>query len=143
LALANPAETNVTIAIRAYQNDGLTGVGTSQATLILAANGHTAAFADQLIAGLPTGFTGVLDISSATPFAALTLRSLMNERNEFLMTTFPVADTNVAAPSPILFPQVADGRGYTTQFVFLSMGQSYDARLKFYGENGAPLAVGK
>ena len=55
------------------------------------ANGHAAAFVRQFVSGLPSDFKGVLDISSAAPFAALTLRALTNSRNDFLLTTFPVA----------------------------------------------------
>jgi hypothetical protein len=73
----------------------------------LAAYGHGAEFADPLIASLPAEFTGILDVSSTTPpFAALTVRSLYNENNDYLMTTFPVAGINQTAPSPIVFPQM-------------------------------------
>jgi len=81
------------------------------APVSLEPNGQAARFADQLIEGLPEGFTGVLDLRSPTPFIALTLRSLLNERDEFLMTTFPVANPDTPAPSPMVFPQVADGEG--------------------------------
>jgi len=108
---------------------GATRVGTSQGPLQLAANGHAAQFADQLISGLPAGFTGVLDISSLTPFAALTIRSLINEVGNFLMTTFPIADQNRTAPSPIVFPQVADGGGYVTEFILISAGQAASTTL--------------
>ncbi len=66
-------------------------------------DGHSAKFATALVAGLPAGSTGVLNITSPTPFAALTLRSLNNERNDFLMTTFPIADQKQIAPPPIVF----------------------------------------
>ncbi len=46
------------------------------------------------------------------PFAALTMRSLNNERNDFLLTTFPTADVNWAAPAPIVFPQPVAGGGF-------------------------------
>jgi hypothetical protein len=106
------------------------------------ANGHSAQFADQFVAGLPTGFTGVLDISSTTPFAALTMRSLYNERRDFLLATFPIADMTRSAPAPIVFPQVADGGGYVTQFILIGAGAS-GVTLNFYGEDGRPLPVGK
>jgi hypothetical protein len=131
LAIANPNSAAASITINAFQNDGVTGVGTSQGPLDMVANGHDAKFADEFISGLPEGFTGVLDISSTTPFAALTLRTLENENHDFLMTTFPVADANAAAPSPIVFPQVADGDGYTTQFIFISAGQAADTTLTY------------
>ena len=141
LALANVADTGTGIAIHAYLSDGYTAIGSSEG-LTLPAKGYAAAFADQFITGLPAGFTGVLDISSETPFAALTLRSLMNERHEFLMTTFPVADANSPAPAPIVFPQIADGGGYVTQFILISPAGEANATLDLYRENGFPWAIG-
>jgi hypothetical protein len=87
---------------------------------------------------LPDGFRGVLDISSATPFAALTTRSLINERYDFLMTTFPIADANQAAPSPVVFPQVVDGGGYVTEFILIGAGEAVKTTPSFYDETGAP-----
>ena len=85
----------------------------------------------------------MLEISSETPFAALTLRTLMNERHEFLMTAFPVADLETDAPSPIVFPQVVDGGGYVTQFIFISPTAASTATLDFWDETGAPLPIGE
>jgi hypothetical protein len=143
LAIANPTNANTNVTITAFQNDGVTGIGTSQGPLQISANGYSAFFADQFIAGLPAGFTGVLDIISSTPFAALTVRSLTNERSDFLLATFPVADMIVGAPSPIVFPQIADGGGYVTQFILIGAGGASSVTLNYYGEDGKPLAVGK
>jgi len=143
LAIANPAGTNADITIKAYRTDGVTTIGKSQGPLQLPANGHSAKFATEFIAGLPAGFTGVLDITSATPFAALTLRSLNNERNDFLMTTFPVADADRAAPSPVVFPQIADGGGFVTEFILLNAGGASNTTLSFFDNEGRQLAVGK
>jgi hypothetical protein len=92
---------------------------------------------------VPTNFTGVLDIASPTPFVALTLRSLVNSRNEFLLTTFPVADAAQPAPQPIVFPQIADGAGYVTQFILLSPSGAGTASVSLFGDNGNALAVGR
>jgi hypothetical protein len=92
---------------------------------------------------LPADFTGILDISSPSPFVALTLRSLTNSRDDFLLTTFPVADQTRPAPAPIIFPQIADGGGYVTEFILLTAGGPASLTLNFYGEDGAPLAVCK
>lgn len=143
LAIANVSGTGSNIAINAYQKDGETAAGASKQPVPLAVGGHAAAFADEFVSGLPAGFTGVLDISSAVPFAAVTLRSLDNERGDFLMTTFPVADANQAAPSPIVFPQIANGGGYVTQFILLSAGGASSIALSYYGEDGTQLAIGK
>lgn len=137
LAVANVDSTLAAIEVSAYEADGTTAAGRSLGPIQLAGGGHDSRFVHQLIEGLPAGFTGVLDISSPTPFAALTLRSLNNERGEFLMTTFPIADSNVSAPWPY-FPQVADGGGYTTEFILISRagGWGAGATLVFYSEDG-------
>ncbi len=137
LAIANVGSIAANIAVKAYQADGLTAVGSSQDLLQLVAGAHAAKFADELISGLPAGFSGVLDISSKSPFAALTLRSLINERNEFLMTAFPVADISQAAPSPILFPLIADGGGYLTEFILMSAGPAASTKISYFDEDGA------
>ncbi|MBP1624224.1 MAG: hypothetical protein H6Q07_2244, partial [Acidobacteria bacterium] len=139
----NLADSKADIAVKAYEMDGNTPAGDAREPVQLDPKGYTAAFADQLISGLPAGFTGVLDISSETPFAALTLRSLNNERGDFLMTTFPVADMTTPAPSPLVFPQVADGGGYSTEFILISAGGAASTVLSFYGENGTPLDFGE
>ena len=117
--------------------------GNGPGTVNLAANGHNSRFAGEMIAGLPRGFTGVLEISSSSPFVALTLRSLVNARGDFLITTFPIADANQAAPSPIVFPQIADGAGYSTQFILFSGSaeQSSSGLLRFFGPHGQTLTL--
>jgi photosystem II stability/assembly factor-like uncharacterized protein len=136
LAIANTAEAGTNVAVQAFEIDGVTPALADAGSIALPAHGYKAAFVDGLITLLPPGFTGVLDISSSTPIAALTLRSLLNDRDEFLMTTFPIADANRAAPSPVVFPQLADGGGYTTQFMLISMGDASGISLDFYNEDG-------
>jgi photosystem II stability/assembly factor-like uncharacterized protein len=136
LAIANVTNLESSITIKAFGQDGFSGAGSSRGPVLLPARGHTSGFADDFVTGLPPGFTGVLDISSSAPFAALTLRSLVNERNEFLMTTLPIADQSGIAPSLVVFPHLSDGGGYTTQFVLLSAGAVVDGSLIFYDESG-------
>jgi len=143
LAIGNPGSTSATITFKAYQSDGVTGIGTNRDPFQIPANGHIARFANELVSFLPTDFTGVLDITSSTPLAALTMRSLYNERNEFLLTTFPIADMIQSAPSPMVFPQIADGGGYVTQFILIGAGGASGVTLNFYGQDGKPLPVGK
>jgi hypothetical protein len=97
----------------------------------------------QMIPGLPSGFTGVLDISATTPVGALTLRSLINSRGDFLLTTFPTADLTQPALTPVVFQQLMDGGGYRTQFVLLSAGNASAVTLNLRSDGGTPLAVGK
>jgi enterochelin esterase-like enzyme len=138
LAIANLDTTTAGIEIQAFQADGVTSVGKSQGPLQLAGFGHDAKFANQIISGLPDHFMGVLDISASTPFAALTTRSLINERKDFLITTFPVADATQTAPSPIVFPHIVDGGGYVTQFILLSPEGAANASLILYDDKAKP-----
>ena len=143
-AIAAPDTTGFHVTLRAYQLDGVNGAGTGPADLLLVSLGHAAQFVGQLIAGLPDGFTGVLDISAPSPFVALTLRSFTNSRSDFLLTTFPIADMTKPAPAPLIFPQIVDGGGYQTQFILLnSSGAGSSTTLNFYGDNGTPLPVGR
>jgi len=142
LAVANPGNTNLRITAKAYQTDGVTPAGNGPGTLDLAPYGHDARFAGQLIAGLPDGFTGVLDLSSAAPFSALTLRSLMNGRGDFLIAVFPVADVNQPPPAPLIFPQIADGGGYQTQIVLLdTSGAASAVTVSYFGDDGSFIPV--
>jgi Leucine-rich repeat (LRR) protein len=141
LALGNPGDTIQSVTLTAYRPDGSTAIGSSEGPIILVSNGHFAGFVDQQIEGLPGGFRGVLDIRSDLPFVALTLRSLVNERDDFLLTTFPVADVNAPAPSPIVIPQFADGGGFTTEFILLNGSTAGNATITFHGDSGAPIAL--
>ena len=143
LALANPGNAPLNATLSAFQPNGATSAGTNTASLAVGANGETAGFVGEWISGLPEGFTGVLDISSSTPFVPLTLRTLINERGEFLITTFPVADYNQPAPSPIVFPQIANGGGYQTEFIFLSTQGAVNTTLNYFNNSGDPVTLGK
>jgi hypothetical protein len=136
VAIAGIDDTAVNVSAHAYGMDGSTAVG-GTGTISLSGNGHYAAFAGQIISGLPEGFVGVLDLQAATPFAALTIRSLENNRSDFLITTFPLADLTQPAPSPIVFPQIADGGGYTTQFILLSAGGAVQSSVSILRNDGS------
>ncbi|MBZ5537484.1 MAG: VCBS repeat-containing protein [Acidobacteriia bacterium] len=144
LAIANPELfTALNLAVTAFQADGLTPVAVPTNFTTLPGGGHTAAFAGELVPGLPGGFIGVFDMTSASPFVALTLRSLDNSRGDQLLTTFPVADFNQPAPFPIVFPQIADGGGFKTQIILLGAGIGANTTINFFTDNGSALAVAK
>jgi hypothetical protein len=142
LAIANPGNSAITVTLKAFQCDGSTPAGNST-DLSLEVGRHDARFVSQLIPELPRRFTGILDVSSPIPFAALTMRSLTNSRGDFLMTLFSVADITQPAPAPTVFPQIADGRGDTTEFILLSADGAAVVKLRFYDEDGKLLAIGK
>src|SRR5262249_18698268 len=119
IAFANPGNADLKIDISAVSMDGVPVAG-SQASLTLPALAHTAKYIRELVTW-DSGLKGVLEISASGPLAALTLRTLLNQRNETLLTSFPVADLNQPAPLPV-FPQIADGGGFLTEIILISPG---------------------
>lgn len=143
LALSAPSGSGLTVALKAYQVDGSTPAGGAAARIVLNQNGHAARFISQLIPALPPDFTGILDISAESLFSALTMRSLTNDRGDFLLTTFPIVDLNRLPSSPPIFPQIADGGGYVTQFILLGASGPAKATLQLWDDSGTPLPIGK
>jgi len=142
IAIANPGSTPAAITINAYQLDGKTPVG-NPTTLDLGGGQHTAKLSSELIPALASGFTGVMELSSAVPFAALTLRLLTNSRGDLLLTTFPVADQTRPAPGPMIFPQIADGGGYETELILLGPITASLSVISFFDDQGKPLPAGR
>jgi hypothetical protein len=136
LTIVNVGDINTSVTIKAFENDGITPAGKRTAPQVLLPHGYSAALANQLITGLPSNFTGILDISSPTPVASLALRTTINERRDSLITAFPVIDESQPASSPIVFPYVVSGGGYTTQFILIGADDSAGMSLDFYEDSG-------
>jgi hypothetical protein len=143
LAIANPGGSASEVAIAAFAEDGKTPAGAGDPLPIqLKARGQSAKFVTELVQGLPANFTGVLDLQSATPFAALTLRSLTNARGEFLLTTFPIADLDKPVSDQAVFPQIADGGGIRTQFILINPSDNSVIKIRFFDDEGTALGIG-
>ena len=120
-------------------------------TVDIPAGGQIARFLNQVpgFESLPLTFQGVLRVSAPVPVATIGLRARYNERDEFLITTLPVANENdeyfrlVAQYSSFVFPHFVDGAGYTTQFVLFSGWTPGPASgtLEFLTNTGAPLSL--
>lgn len=143
LAISNPGDSDLPITLGTFETDGSPTASPAPDPIILEPGGHRAMFVTQLAPGLPADFTGVLELEAADPFAALTLRSLTNTRNEFLLTTFPIADLTRPAPEPIVFPQIADGGGIRTQFILINPGSDSVVTIRFFSDDGSPLTIGE
>jgi hypothetical protein len=141
IALSNPTASNVIVNFDLTNLDG-TATGITGSTFI-PAMGQVALFLNQIhgFNGLPASFKGVLRISGATVFAT-GLRGRYNERGDFLITTTsPVDETVPPSAAELVFPQLADGGGYTTQIILFSgaPGQSASGILQFVSQSGQPL----
>jgi len=73
------------------------------------------------------------------------VRIRYNERNEFLMTTTPPSNEMLqAGTAEVYFPEVANGAGWTTQFILFSgvTNQATSGTLTFEQPDGNPFDVG-
>jgi hypothetical protein len=136
----NPAELTLGLTT-------LTGVpiGVPSAAVV-PGKGQLAMFLNQLpgLSTLPSTFQGVLRISasSSDAISVVGLRGRYNERRDFLLATTPaVNESIVTVTEERLFPYIAEGAGYTTQFILLSPpgGGSSSGWLRFYSQTGVPL----
>jgi hypothetical protein len=143
MAVGNPAGSAASIAVKVFGTDGNASPTGSQGLVELQPYGHSARFADELIEGLPRGFRGLMDVSSQSPFIILALRSVLTARGDSLLSAFAPADLTREPPSPIVFPQIVDGDGHSTEFLLMGSGNAGTATIRFFGEMGLPLAVGR
>jgi hypothetical protein len=139
LAVVNRGTGTTTVQLTALRSDGT--MAAPAKTISLASSGRSAAFLDELIPELPANFDGTVTLESASPFYAITLRTLVNTSGTFLVTTMPLVDLNQPAPlGTSYFPQLADGVNYTTEFLLLNPAPA-SARLQFFNTAGQPLPV--
>ncbi len=146
LAIANPSGSSANVSLDlTYLSGKSTGL---KASVTVPANGQVAQFLGQLpgFSSLPNSFQGILRVSAAagSGVSVVGLRGRQNERGDFLITTTPPSEEGVkAGNSEMLFPQLADGGGYTTQLILFSgsSGQSAAGDLRFLSQGGQPLGL--
>jgi hypothetical protein len=103
----------------------------------LPAHGQLARFLNQdpFNVSLPSG---TFTFSSNIPVSAIALRRRSNERGDFLLTTLPIANLDQWAPATAFFPHLADGGGWTTQFVLVNPTDStITGTLTYFDQSGA------
>jgi len=145
IAVANGVATSNTVTFELTNLDGSTGGLPGSVTMNIGGRGHIGKFLGQIFPVLPNPFKGVLRISSGFgAISAVGLRARYNEQGNFLITTTPTTNENAAAPTgEYLFPDLANGGGYTTQFILFSgfAGQAASGNIRFYNPDGTPLGL--
>ena len=122
IAVANPNSSDATIS---FQITNTSGQVVQSGSFVLGANKQRAAFLDGSPFFGPKPVQGALSFSSNVPVSVIALRTFVNERNDFLMTTLPVVDTSVpAATGTQVIPHFADGAGFTTHILLVNPGDS-------------------
>jgi hypothetical protein len=137
-AIANSSTSPVTVNFELTTLDGA-ATGLAGSTTI-GGKGHVSMFLDQVegLRNLPLPFRGLLRISGPG-ISVVGLRGRYNERRDFLVTTTsPVDEASATTTSELNFPHLADGGGYTTQFILFSgtAGQSSAGTVRFYDLSG-------
>jgi hypothetical protein len=144
VAISNPGSTAVTVSVEATNLDG---TATGSTSLSIPARGQLAL----LISDIPqlkltTPFTGALWISAPAgcSISVTGLRARFNERQapELLVSAFPAFDEAAASASELIFPQIVDAGGYSTQFALIGVRSAQSAgTLRFLSQAGQPLPL--
>lgn len=145
VAIANPSPNAIQVNLDLTTLVGAPTGGTR--TITIPANGQVALLLNEMgFQSLPRSFRGILRIStdSAAGVSVVGLRSRTNERRDFLITTTPPVDENtLPSIAELIFPHLADGGGYTTQFILFtrSAGPFSAGALEVFGQSGRPLNI--
>jgi hypothetical protein len=145
-AIANLSADPATVNLELTKLDGTsTGITNS---VTIPGNGQIAAFVHDVFPTLTFPFQGILRVSRAGGgsggLSVVSLRLRYNERGELLMTTMPPSNESDNPPtSELLFPQLVNGGGFTTQFILFSgsAGQMSSGNLSFLAQDGTPLSL--
>jgi hypothetical protein len=136
IALANPNNQESLISYTFYNTSG-SDVWSGSFTL--GPNQQMSAMLDQPPFAGPKAFLGTFAFMATTPVSTIALRGLTNERNEFLMTTLPIAPfKNGPIGTSMVMPFFADGGGWSTQVILENPGGvPLDGTVQFFGP-GSP-----
>ena len=126
------------VRITPYRSDGSAASATS---ISLSANGRLAAFLDELIPDLPADFEGTVLIEAGSALSIITLRTTINTSGAFLMAAMPIVNLDQPFPTGTsYFPQLADGGGFTSEFLLLSPVAA-SPTVRFFSPEGQPLSI--
>jgi len=145
VALSNPSNREVSVALDLTKLDG-TPLGLS-ATVRIPASGAYSAFLHEIpgFQNVPVPFQGVLRANAldAAGVTGVSLRTSFNERFQFLGTTTGPIVENAGTPTQLIFPHIAAGQGYSTEYFLISRtnGQGAAGTLHFVTQQGAPMNV--
>jgi hypothetical protein len=143
IAIANNTTATANVTLELTNLDGTSTGLPSPVSVSVGASGHTGQFLAQFFPSVSNPFKGILRVSTtSTGISAVGLRARYNERGDFLITTTPPTNEAAAATATeLLFPQLADGGGYTTQFILFSgtAGQTSSGSLILVQQSGLPL----
>ncbi len=151
LAYANGTSSVADVTMRVLYQNGQPALGSDGVTLPrvrfrLYPHLKEALFAENLVPEIPANFFGLLEVSSTQPLSMITLRLSNKASGGYTVTTLPVfnLDSQAGCGSggdctiPLIFPDLADGAGYTSQIVLFNRFSNAVAsgNLRFYTQGG-------
>jgi len=144
IALANPAAVPVTVQLEMRGLDG--NLIRTSSPVQVPASGQVAMMFDQIpgFETLAAPIQGVLRVVSTSPgVTAAGFRAIYNERGNPLFTTTGPLTENAGTATQLVYPHIAEGGGYTTQFIVIggATGQANSGTLSFFNQEGNPLNV--
>ena len=136
LAIANPNNQSATITFTLVNSAGATVKSDSRT---LGPNSQVAGFLNEAPYSVANGFQGTLSFTSTVPVGVIALRSLINERSDFLITTLPVIDLSKGASNGTqVVPHFAVGDGWGTQIILVNPTDSAQTgTVQFFGPGSA------
>jgi hypothetical protein len=147
VAIANPASNAVNVQYQLIPSNAT--VANQSGSISIPANGQVAFFVNQLpgIGSSSGAFQGTLRIEASgagsSGVAVMGLRTRINERGDFLITTTDaVRELVTPSGSELFIPYFAMGAGYGVQFVLFSRSASpVDGTVSFFDRQGRFLNV--
>jgi hypothetical protein len=117
IAFANPNDQINTVT---FQFSDAAGQTVGGGTLDLPPRGQLARFSDDAPFGGRSSFFGTLTFTSTLPVAATAIRTLVNERWDFIFTGTVIADLTVESQDPVTIPHFAEGAGWSTETLLVN-----------------------
>ena len=142
IAIANP--NNQPATVQFFFTDG-SGNNVGEGKTTVGPNQQIARFLDNYPFGTYSGpsFQGTFSFTSDVPVAVVAIRGVVNERQDFLMSTLPVIDTTIPpAAAPVIVPHFSDGAGWTTEILLMNPTDATMTGIaEFRDGNGLPVNV--
>jgi hypothetical protein len=143
IALANPSEAPASVTLEIRTLDG-TLLRTSR-PFNVPASGQVSMLLNEVpgFETLPVPVEGVVRVttSAAPGVTGTAIRAVYNERGNTIFTTTGPLIEDAGSREQVIFPHIAEGGGYTTQFIVIggASGQGNAGTLSFFTGEGNPL----
>jgi hypothetical protein len=139
LAIANP---NAQPAVVTFTVVNSAGATVKTDTRTIGPNSQVAGFLHEAPYSVANGFQGTFSFTSTAPVGVIALRSLVNERGDFLITTLPVIDlARSASIGTQVVPHFAVGDGWGTQIILINPTDVAQAgTVQFFGPGSGSTA---